>query len=107
MRKGEFARLQLDSVVQIGDDFWLRVPLGKLHNDRYIPLHPDVKRLLDEWIAHRWRQIRSEYLFVRHGRRVSLHTIDDVVNRAAQAAGLTVTVSPHRLRHTLATHTCS
>jgi site-specific recombinase XerD len=103
LRKGEFARLQLDSVVQIGDDFWLRVPLGKLHNDRYIPLHPDVKRLLDEWIVHRGRQIRSEYLFVRHGRRVSLHTIDDVVKRAAQAAGLTVTVSPHRLRHTLAT----
>jgi len=103
LRKGEFARLQLDSVVQIGDDFWLRVPLGKLHNDRYIPLHPDVKRLLDEWIAHRGQQVRSEYLFVRYGRRLSLHTIDDVVKRTAQAAGLTTTVSPHRLRHTLAT----
>ena len=28
LRKGEFVRLQLDSVVQIGDTFWLRVPLG-------------------------------------------------------------------------------
>ena len=103
LRKGEFARLQLDSVVQIGDDFWLWVPLGKLHNDRYIPLHPDVKRLLDEWIAHRGRRVRSEYLFVRHSRRVSLGTIDHAVKRTARAAGLTTTVSPHRLRHTLAT----
>ena len=103
LRKGEFVRLQLDSVVQIGDDFWLRVPLGKLHNDRYIPLHPDVKRLLDEWIAYRGHQVRSQYLFVRHGRRVSLGAIEHLVKRTAQAAGLTITVSPHRLRHTLAT----
>jgi site-specific recombinase XerD len=103
LRKGEFVRLQLDSVVQIGDEFWLRVPLGKLHNDRYIPLHPDVKRLLDEWVAYRGHQVRSEYLFVRHGRRISLGMIEHVVKRTAQAAGLTTTVSPHRLRHTLAT----
>jgi site-specific recombinase XerD len=40
---------------------------------------------------------------VRHGRRISLGMIEHVVKRTAQAAGLTTTVSPHRLRHTLAT----
>lgn len=59
--------------------------------------------MLDEWIAYRGHQVRSQYLFVRHGRRVSLGTIEHVVKRVAQAAGLSTTVSPHRLRHTLAT----
>jgi len=103
LRKGEFIGLQLDSVVQIGEDYWLRVPVGKLHNDRYVPLHPEVKRLLDEWVAQRGQNMRTNDLFVIHGRRVSLGRIDAVVKRAARAAGIEESVSPHRLRHTLAT----
>jgi site-specific recombinase XerD len=103
LRKGEFIRLQLDSVAQIGESYWLRVPLGKLHNDRYVPLHPEVKQLLDEWMAQRSQSLRTNDLFVVHGRRVSLGCVDDAVKRAAQAAGIEEAVSPHRLRHTLAT----
>ena len=51
MRQGEFLNLTADCMVQIGENYWLRVPLGKMHNDRYIPLHPEVKQLLDEWVA--------------------------------------------------------
>ena len=47
LRIGEFLDLIIDAVVQIGSSFWLRVPLGKLHNDRYIPLHPQLKEMLD------------------------------------------------------------
>lgn len=103
LRKGEFIRLEMDSIVQIGEFFWLRVPLGKLHNDRYIPLHPDVKRLLDEWVADRGEQSWTTALFVAHGRPIALATVDEAVRRTAQAAGLAGKVSPHRLRHTLAT----
>jgi site-specific recombinase XerD len=103
MRKGEFARLQLDSVVQLGGTYWLHVPLGKLHTDRYIPLHPDIKRLFDEWLAHRGTGPRTTDLFVLHGRSVTLSRIDGAVKRAARAAGLDEHVTPHRLRHTLAT----
>jgi hypothetical protein len=45
MRQGEFLNLTTDCIVQIGENYWLRVPLGKMHNDRYIPLHPEVKQL--------------------------------------------------------------
>lgn len=103
LRKGEFIRLQLDSVVQIGDTFWLRVPLGKLHNDRYVPLHPEVKRLLDEWVAQRGPGLRTNDLFVIHGRRIGAGRVDAAVKRAARAAGLGEDVTAHRLRHTLAT----
>ena len=103
LRKGEFLRLQMDSVVQIGEGYWLRVPLGKLHNDRYVPLHPEVKRLLDEWIVQRGNPPRTTDLFVIHGRRISPGRVDEAVHRTARAAGLKGPVSPHRLRHTLAT----
>ena len=51
LRRGEFLDLKIDSVVQIGSAYWLHVPLGKLRTDRYIPLHPQLKELLDEWVA--------------------------------------------------------
>ena len=34
------AGLDADAMVRIGETHWLRVPVGKLHNDRYVPLHP-------------------------------------------------------------------
>lgn len=59
MRRGELMNLALDAVVQIGSAYWLRVPVGKLHNDRYIPLYPQLKTLLDEWLADRPENLRS------------------------------------------------
>jgi site-specific recombinase XerD len=103
LRKGEFVRLQLDSVVQVGGSYWLHVPLGKLHTDRYIPLHPEVKRLFDEFLDRRGMDVRGNDLFVIHGRRATGSRVDAAVKRAARAAGLDEHVTPHRLRHTLAT----
>ena len=51
MRVGELCALEADAVVQIGEGWWLRVPVGKLHNDRYVPLHPHLLVLLDAWRA--------------------------------------------------------
>ena len=102
LRKGEFLDLTVDSVVQIGSAYWLHVPLGKLRNDRYIPLHPQLKDLLDQWLARRPAGLRSPYLFIEHGQRIRQNRVDRAVAKAAQAAGIGH-VSPHRLRHTLAT----
>jgi integrase len=102
MRKGELLNLTVDAVVQIGSAFWLRVPLGKLHNDRYIPLHPQLKELLDEWLANRPPELRSNLMFVERGRRIAESRIDAAVAKVAKAAEIGHT-SPHQLRHTLAT----
>ena len=70
MRKGELLDLTVDAVVQIGSAYWLRVPVGKLHNDRYIPLHPQLKELLDDWLAAPARRACAPTcLFIEHGRR--------------------------------------
>jgi len=102
MRKGELVNLTVDAVVQIGSAYWLRVPVGKLHNDRYIPLHPQLKELLGRWLATRPEDLRSKLMFIERGRPLSTARVDAAVDKVAQAAGLEG-VSPHRLRHTLAT----
>jgi len=102
MRKGEFIDLTVDSVVQIGSAYWLRVPLGKLRNDRYIPLHPQLKDLLDDWLALRPEGLRSDYLFIEQGRRITTSRVENAVHKTAARAGIGH-VTPHQLRHTLAT----
>lgn len=50
IRCSKLLDLSVDAVVQIGSAYWLRIPIGKLHNDRYIPLQPraqDAARHLD------------------------------------------------------------
>jgi integrase len=49
MRVGELGALEFDAMVTVGDTHWLRVPVGKLHNDRYVPLHPILVELITEW----------------------------------------------------------
>lgn len=102
LRKGEFLALSTDAVVRIGDGDWLRTPVGKLHTDRYIPLHPRVKTLLAEWAAHRGEQPHTQLMFTDRGRPMPASRLDRAVRDAAATAGIGH-VSPHQLRHTLAT----
>lgn len=102
MRKGEFRTLAIDAIVQIGQGHWLRTPVGKLHTDRYIPLHPTVLDLLHQWLHARGDQPPTHLMFVHQGRPVPQTRIDTAVRRAATAAGIGH-VTPHQLRHTLAT----
>jgi len=102
MRRGELLGLTIDAVVQIGSAFWLRTPIGKLHNDRYIPLHPNLKSLIDNWLADRSSVLRSDLMFCDRGRPIPAQRVDRAVQRAARSAGIGH-VHPHQLRHTLAT----
>lgn len=103
MRAGELADLEADSVVAIGGNHWLRIPLGKLRNDRYVPLHPQLVTLLTEWTAANLDHVREHRrLIADHRGPLNRHTISRIVHRVGAAAGVPG-VHPHRLRHTLAT----
>ena len=102
LRRSEFLDLTVDSVVQIGSAYWLHVPLGKLRTDRSIPLHPQLKEMLDEWVANRPAGLREPWLFIERGRRIGAQRVEDAVANAARDAGIG-RVTPHQLRHTLAT----
>jgi site-specific recombinase XerD len=51
LRVSEYTALRADVIVQIGVAPWLHVPVGKLHDDRYLPLHPNLVALIDEYRA--------------------------------------------------------
>jgi integrase len=103
LRSGELCDLDADAVVLIGDGHWLRVPVGKLRNDRYVPLHPDLVTLFADWTAANADHIRAHRRLVAdHRGTIDRHLVRRIVRRVARAAGIGH-VHPHQLRHTLAT----
>jgi site-specific recombinase XerD len=102
MRKSELLGLTIDAVVQIGSAYWLRIPIGKLHTDRYVPLHPQLKALLDQWLLRRGDTVRSNLMFIEKGRRINASRLDTALTACATTAGIGH-ITAHQLRHTLAT----
>jgi len=103
LRASELCDLAADAVTQIGEAHWLRVPVGKLRNDRFIPLHPELVSLLAEWTATHADDIRAQHrLIADHRAPIERRTVHRLVARVAKRAGIGH-VHPHQLRHTLAT----
>jgi site-specific recombinase XerD len=104
LRATELCELAADAVTRIGNDsYWLRVPVGKLRNDRMIPMHPDVVELFAEWTATNSAHIRqSRRLLADHHDPIDRRTVHRIVARIGVIAGID-DMHPHRLRHTLAT----
>lgn len=119
LRIGELLDLELTHLVDYGPSgTWLRVPLGKLNNERSVPLDDVALGALDEWLARRPTQRPrphpranrpAHFIFVEHGRRLGVARIRRGLRDAAASAGLTgadgqpLAVTAHQLRHTWAT----
>ncbi len=102
MRAGELGALRDDAVFRLSGTHWLRIPVGKLHNDRNVPLHPVLVDLVEDYRAGRGPS-PSGFMVVRNdGRPFDRRTIHRYVAAVARRAG-TGHVHPHQLRHTLAT----
>ena len=93
MRAGELAGLEADAVVRIGAGHLLRIPLGKLRNDRYVPLHPELTELLAAWTAANLAHIRRSKRLVADYRGLDRHVIRRIVTRVARAAGVPASTS--------------
>jgi integrase len=102
MRSGELSGLEDDAVVHIGDTHWLRVPVGKLHNDRYLPLHPLLVDLISDYRSQRGPSRTGRLVERDDGQPFDRRTIHRYVDTVARRAGVGH-VHPHQLRHTLAT----
>jgi integrase len=102
MRAGELGGLRDDAMYRLGDTCWLRIPLGKLHNDRSVPLHPLLVGLINDYRV--WRGPTSTGLLVERDdhKPFDRRTIHRYVHAVARRAGVGH-VHPHQLRHTLAT----
>lgn len=102
MRSGELSELDDNAMVLIGDTHWLRIPVGKLHNDRYVPLLPYIVELITNYRTKRGPSRSGRLVERNDGQPFDRRTIHRTVAVVAKRAGIGH-VHPHQLRHTLAT----
>jgi integrase/recombinase XerC len=105
-RIAETVALDVDDVRLSARKGALRV-LGKGDRLRELPMHPQLRVALSEWIAERpgWSgAAETAALFVnRRGSRLSARGAHDVITGIAEKAGLDDHVTAHVLRHSFAT----
>jgi integrase/recombinase XerD len=81
---------------------------GKGRKDRVVPVVGQAAHALDVYLQARpllVRDPRENALFLtRRGYRLPIKRIQDLVRSHAKAAGLSIRVTPHTLRHGCATH---
>jgi site-specific recombinase XerD len=102
LRVSELTNLHADAIVQIGAGCWLHVPLGKLRDDRYLPLHPHLVELIGDYRTRHVHPDNPLLLPRESGKPMDRHCVTRYLNKAASAAGVGH-VHPHQMRHTLAT----
>jgi site-specific recombinase XerD len=102
LRAAELAALACDDLDLAAGFVYVRS--GKGGRDRVVPLGECAAKAVHAYLVHeRPRGAGPLYLTVQ-GRALSRKALGDVVARAGRRAGLLTPVSPHRLRHSYATH---
>jgi site-specific recombinase XerD len=107
IRIGECIDLTLDCLRQVNSDQWaLHVPLGKLHNERLVPVDDEVRRIVERIRALRVSAPPSHLanspglLLPRPASRGWFYqTLREALTQAARRAGCSSHATPHRLRH--------
>jgi integrase len=101
MRVGELCGLEANAVTLINGAHWLRIPVGKLHNDRYVPLHPHLVELITQYKTEIGLHSHGKLLTGQNG-PLNRYAVQRWIDSVAKRAGIGH-VHPHQLRHTLAT----
>lgn len=103
LRRAEVAALDLDDLSLSARKGHLVVRDGKGGRSRVVPVNSQARDALQPWLAERGRiGGDSPAVFVgTRGDRLAVRTVDHVVRQFGRDVG--VEVSPHRLRHTMAT----
>jgi integrase/recombinase XerD len=102
-RVSEVAQLDLDEMVQGG---WVRIR-GKGSKERLVPVGSFAQRAIDAYLIRSRPMLSAKAggpaLFLnKRGSRLSRQSIWEIIQSAGEGCGLSV--SPHSLRHSFATH---
>lgn len=109
LRVGELVSLDLNDL-SLHADGTIRVT-GKGQKERVIPLHEELTNQAKEYLEWRSKikiktsQDQKALFLSLHGKRINVRTIQLMVKKYAQIAGLDnyQQLTPHKLRHTFAT----
>lgn len=101
LRIGEFLDLTVDAVVQIGSSLVAR-PAREDAQRPLRPVAPPAQGHAGRVVEARPKELRSQFMFVERGRRIPRSKVVAALDKVSAAAGISH-VTPHQLRHTLAT----
>lgn len=102
LRVAELAALNIADVALSARKGTVTVWHGKGDRHRELPLHPEARAAVSEWLDERWES-KSEALFInRRGGRLSARSVCEIVAQLGASVGLEI--STHVLRHTFGTN---
>jgi len=82
--------------------------MGKGSKERIVPIGEKALAAVDHYLGKYrdlWDSEKQQALFVtKSGRRISRHTVWQMIKDYARSAEITKNISPHTLRHSFATH---
>jgi site-specific recombinase XerD len=103
LRVGELIALERNCVrTDHAGNRFLKVPLGKMHNERLVPLDEDTHTLIQR-LQRRGRRNRSWLLTTASGAKTVYEPYRSALRRVCAGLELPDAVTTHRLRHTYAT----
>jgi site-specific recombinase XerD len=106
LRIGELCDLEYHCARLDGDRPLLKVPLGKLNNERLVPLAPSSVELVRRLQSADPRP-RPWLVPIPHGRKPTYYGLVTVLNAATRDLSDPARITSHRLRHTYATELLS
>lgn len=80
--------------------------IGKGNKERVVPVADLALQYLDKYlkVRHAFKPKESAVFLNHHGRRISVRAVENIISEAAAKAGVSDRLTPHKLRHSFATH---